>query len=170
MANNFAHIVDVAESGSHGDLLRDGRQFLQPCTPPPQGRLPLDVMPNLRSLHWLRTVWTWLPDTSPPTTTQNRRSCETLSARRESSSPISNCWVEEKCNNTNDCSKHEKTKLFLWYALTRGGSTRLHHADDIPLLGGRQMQPHRRLLDPGEKQLAAHRTIATKAEQLAWRQ
>ena len=37
-------------------------------------------MLNLMSLHWFRTYWIWLPDTSPSTTTQNRRSCETLSA------------------------------------------------------------------------------------------
>ena len=114
--------VDVAESGSKGEHLRDGRQSLLHSvqilgafslltlllsTPPvlphhdwherqilsmcwtcanactyrasSQGRLSLDMTQNLRSLHQLRTVWIRLPDTSPSTTTQNRRPCATLS-------------------------------------------------------------------------------------------
>ena len=63
--------------------------------------------------------------------------------------------------------------------ITRGVRARLHHADDLHLLGGRKVRHHRRLLDTRENRafledgqpshLPKPSAIATKAEQLAWR-
>ena len=77
-----------------------------------QGRLPLDVTLNLKSVHWLCTVWIRLPDVSPSTTTHNRRPCATHSPAASElvsiTRTISNCWAEEKCDITDDCLIQEK--------------------------------------------------------------
>jgi len=50
-------------------------------------------------------------------TSQNQRSCETLSPAASelvsTTRTISNCWAEEKCDITDNCLKHEESKLFL---------------------------------------------------------
>ena len=56
------------------------------CQTPSQGRLPLDMTLNLRSLRRLRTAWIRLPDTSPSTTTQNRGPCATQASKSHKTS------------------------------------------------------------------------------------
>ena len=74
----------------------------------PHGRLPLDMMPNLRSIHWRSALsgsgsQTRLHQPRHRTEDPVRRS----QPQRKSSSPISNCWVEEKCDIKNECLRHK---------------------------------------------------------------
>ena len=165
--------MDVAESGSNGELLRYGRQLLQhlytsselfladaavinavlhtthnakhcvasrlarATDPVERHHRDVCMTPNLRSLHWLRTVWIRLPDTSPSTTTQNR-SCETLSPAASGlvsiTRAISNCWAEEKCDITDDLLTHERTTKPLKFrpSLSPGGRPDAHDRHGTP--------------------------------------
>ena len=118
-------------------------------------------------------------DTPPSTTTQKRRSCQTLSARRESPSPIANCWMEENCDIRNECSKHRKPSFFetanhvttpnrrFCETLSPAAPELVSIARTISNCWSEEKCDITN--DCLTQEIAAHRAIATKAKQLAWR-
>ena len=157
---NFVHAVDVAESGSNGKLLRDGRQFLQHLYTSSEylhadAALVNAAMPNLA----LHQDWHERQILSMCSSVITRTSTTRHDAASEEPPPAPHCLDSAPTQNRRSCETLSPAAPELvaitWTISNRRAEEKCDITDNC--------------LTQEMNQLATHRAIATHAEQLAWR-
>ena len=155
----LADAVDVAESGSKGQSWETSPAI--PCTHPRSFCLLTPLLSTPSSHHPKCQTWRCIT-----TGTSDTYTCRASPQGRLPGASTGSALSGFGCQTCLHKPRHRKKD--------RGVRARLHHADDLQLLGGREVRHHRRLLDTRENQAFLNKSslqtscnFATEAEQLA---